>query len=122
MHQDKKGKHLLIRFTAAGSDLKRKTGVFGLCTSFGNSAELCESIDKILKQFCTPGFGCPAAGFVQRVDETLLPILRSKINAYNADAAEDCNQVGRQQSIVPMIELFLNVEFWEWDVGDVWGG
>ena len=83
----------MVRFTAAGDCLERKSGVFGVCTSFGKASELCESFEKLFRQFCTPGFGCPAAGASFRVDEGLLNIVRKKIRAYNADAAEDCNQV-----------------------------
>ena len=91
MHHDKKDAYLMLRYTAADGNLERRCGVLGMTTSHGGATELVESIDRVLVQFCTPGFGCPKGDF-NSSDDALLEAVRSAIDAYNADAAADCNQ------------------------------
>ena len=103
LHQDKGAKRLHLRFTAAGTDLKRYSGVVGLQTMVGGHAEIIKTTEEIVRRFCTPG-ACRVPNEHERktgttiqceLDNKLFNHMRCAVHVWNADAASDCQLAGR---------------------------
>lgn len=91
LQQDERNQRLLLRFTAASSNMERRSGVLGLAKNFGSAAgSISQATERIIREFCTPGFFAPGLQTTEfPLCEALLESIRSKIEVVTCDNAGD---------------------------------
>ena len=91
LQQDERNQRLLLRFTAASSNMERRSGVLGLAKNFGSAAgSISQATERIIREFCTPGFLAPGLQKSEfQLCEALLESIRSKIEVVTCDNAGD---------------------------------
>ena len=93
IHQDARGKRLVVRFAAVTRQLRVLRGTLGQANHL--RLGLVGATRAILSRFCTAYWGAPQSGVTARVNTALTSAIASKVEIFDADAAADEQAAGR---------------------------